>query len=170
MEEEERKLWRASGCVYHTDKFFILKTYSGYTLQFADPEAQNIDLIPEAINEELGQVLLNILQQSRFLPLQQASSLRMEVRENYLIWIKNLMQIYNYKNKTALFKNMKNCAFESSEGIITIRPSNHETLEGWGGAGISEEDYVHIPIDSPFEDIGAGLRLALSRCIDKRRK
>jgi hypothetical protein len=60
---------------------------------------------------------------------------------------------------------MKSCDIECSGGIITIGPTKHEKLEGWGrtkGDGI--EDVV-IPPNSPPAEVGAALRLAFSRCI-----
>ncbi|MCT7051686.1 contact-dependent growth inhibition system immunity protein, partial [Salmonella enterica] len=47
---------------------------------------------------------------------------------------------------------------------ITIRPSFHEKLEAWSGDRISETDNVVLAVDSTPAEIGAGLRLALSRC------
>jgi len=59
---------------------------------------------------------------------------------------------------------MKSCGIELDGNIIIIRPSYHEKLEAWGGNGFTEKDYVKIPVDSSLAEIGAGLRLAFSRC------
>ncbi|MEE9682579.1 contact-dependent growth inhibition system immunity protein [Lelliottia amnigena] len=56
------------------------------------------------------------------------------------------------------------CGVHCENGTITISPTRHEKFEGWGrtkGDGI--EDVILSP-ESSFEEIGAGLRLALSRC------
>lgn len=47
---------------------------------------------------------------------------------------------------------------------MTIRPSRHEKLEGWGGTGIGGSDHVVISANSTPEQIGFALRLAFSRC------
>lgn len=59
---------------------------------------------------------------------------------------------------------MKNCGIHCFNGVITISPTRHEKLEGWGrekGDGIED---VILSVDSSPTEIGAGLRLALSRC------
>jgi hypothetical protein len=59
---------------------------------------------------------------------------------------------------------MKSCSVESKLGLLTIKPSYHEKLEAWSGDGIAKSDYVVLPADSPPEEIGVAIRLALSRC------
>lgn len=59
---------------------------------------------------------------------------------------------------------MKNCGIHCVNGVITLSPTRHEKLEGWGrtkGDGIED---VILSADSSPAEIGAGLRLALSRC------
>ena len=75
-----------------------------------------------------------------------------------------LMDKYDYKTKSALFKNMRKCGVHLVNNTITIRPSFHEKLEAWSGDRFNETDYVVLCADSTTFEIGAGLRLALSRC------
>ena len=84
--------------------------------------------------------------------------------ERYAAWTKALMEHYGYKTKRALFKEMKKCGIESKSGVIDIRPSHHEKLEGWSGEGITEEDHIKLAANSSPAEIGAALRLAFSRC------
>ncbi|MNE50988.1 hypothetical protein D3C80_1455890 [compost metagenome] len=74
------------------------------------------------------------------------------------------MEKYGYRTKRALFKNMKKAGIHLVNDVITIRPSFHEKLEAWSGNRINESDYVVLTAGSSPTDIGAGLRLALSRC------
>lgn len=77
-----------------------------------------------------------------------------------------MMDHYGYKTKRELFKKMRRCDVEERRGVITIGPNHHEKLEAWGrdkGDGI--EDVVIEANCSPSE-IGAALRLALSRCTE----
>jgi hypothetical protein len=60
---------------------------------------------------------------------------------------------------------MKHCGTTLIDQVITIRPSNHEKLEAWSGKNISEDNYVILSLDNSPEEIGAGLKLAFSRCI-----
>ncbi len=147
--------------------FICVETYSGYRRIAGDPQGAMHLLPPDADNEALGTAILDSLARSRFLTLEEANVFFSyeAVNKRYTEWVDNLMQRYEYKGKRALFENMKACGIECQNGLITIRPSNHEKLEGWSGDGISKSDHVIIPSDRPAEEIGAALRLALSRCI-----
>ena len=59
---------------------------------------------------------------------------------------------------------MMRCSIEISDGRLTISPSCHEKLEAWSGKGISDDDKVVLSVNGTKEEIGAGVRLALSRC------
>jgi hypothetical protein len=157
-------IWKKCADAKYNGDFIGIETYSGYTLEMADPDATEYLLEPDVSDEILGQAVLDALKQSRFLPLEEAKALRLNIEKNYADWIKKLMIKYGYKTKRALFKNMKSCGIECHEDIITIRPSHHEKLEGWGGTGISPDSYVKIPADAMPAEVGAGLRLAFSRC------
>lgn len=80
-------------------------------------------------------------------------------------WVQDLISQYGYKSRRELFKDMKHCSVMCTKGQITINPSRHEKLKAWGGKGIKDSDHVVLPVDSSPAEIGAALRLALSRCI-----
>ena len=159
-----KSLWKSEASASNNGDFVSIQTYSGYSLSMIDPEAKEHLLSPNASDEELGKAVLDALDQSRFLPIEQARSLRLNVEQNYKNWIEQMKARYGYKTKNALFKKMMSCGIQLDDGIITIRPSLHEKLEGWSGDGIKEEDYVKISADSPPAEIGAALRLAFKRC------
>jgi hypothetical protein len=120
-----------------------------------------------ASDEELGKAVVESLKNSRFLELEKAYELYDICKENYPKWISSLMEKYGYKTKRAFFKNMLSCGMRLKGDVIVIRPSHHETLEGWGSGKITEKDYVHVPFTAPYAEIGAALRLAFSRCTSK---
>lgn len=156
--------WKSRASVSNNGDFISIETYSGYTMAMADPKASEYLLDPYASDEQLGEAVLNALKNSRFIPLEQARELRMNIEQNYKNWIQQMMARYGYKTKNALFKKMMSCGIQLDDGIITIRPSYHEKLEAWSGDGINEEDYVKVSADSPPADIGAALKLAFMRC------
>ncbi|MGN2425921.1 MULTISPECIES: contact-dependent growth inhibition system immunity protein [Klebsiella/Raoultella group] len=144
-----------------------METQSGQGRTSADPLFPPHLLLPEADDECAGQTILQALYNSwtlnkfedrvAFFDLEKG-------KEKYAAWIARLMDRYGYKTKSALFKDMKHCIIHCVNGVITIRPTRHEKLEGWGGTkGDSIEDVILSTDNSPAE-IGAGLRLALSRC------
>jgi hypothetical protein len=157
--------WNPRASAENNGDFIHVETYSGYRLALADPMAKEYYLEADAADEALGKAALDALAQSRALTLEQSTQLRATSEERYEKWVKSVMAKYGYKTRRALFKNMKSCGIECCEGRITIRPSNHEKLEGWSGDGISKQDHVVIPADSAPEEVGAALRLAFSRCI-----
>ena len=163
-DEYYKSIWKHNISVKHTEKFYRLKAYSGYALQFGDPEADEILLDPEVSDEMLGQAVLDTLKQSRHMPYEKACILKQDLQERYQEWVQNMMKRYGYKGKLALFKNMKDCGVTLKDNLITIKPTIRDRAEGWSGDGFTEEDYVKIAANNPPADIGAALRLAFTRC------
>nr|WP_052697377.1 contact-dependent growth inhibition system immunity protein [Morganella morganii] len=59
---------------------------------------------------------------------------------------------------------MNTCNARQVDDLITIKPSNHIKLEAWDGDGISETDYVIIPVSASDEELGNAVIEAFSRC------
>lgn len=157
--------YRAS--CYYTAKFLLIETQSGLGMVAADPLFAP-HLLSTEINEHcLGETILQALSDSRTLndPEERIAFFDLERgKEQYANWIAMLMEKYGYRSKKALFKDMKNCGIHLTNGVIKISPTRHEKLEAWGrtkGDGIED---VILSVDSSPSEIGAGLRLALSRC------
>jgi hypothetical protein len=158
---------------YSNGDFVCIVTHSGYRISIFDPSGKE-HRFPSDVGElELGLAVLDALAHSRFVRPQEDAELDAELfdyrksAERYSVWVKSLMAAYGYKTKRALFEKMKCCLIESCGGVITIRPTNHETLEGWSGDGINSEDEVTIPCTSPPAELGVALRMAFSRCIGR---
>lgn len=150
-----------------TNEFLSVETYSGLGMTGRDPLFPSRLLLPDVDDKSLGKEILQALSDSRTLTelADRVDFFDLEKgKENYAAWIAMLMEMYGYKTKRALFKNMNKCGIHLVNNIITIRPSFHEKLEAWSGDRIRESDYVVLPVDSSPAEIGAGLRLALSRC------
>lgn len=154
--------------------FICVETWSGYRGgNHGDPKGKQHLLSPDAHDLALGEAVQDALAHSRWvLPTRREGSSYPEGVEfdlslsdykvNYPAWVNALMERYGYKTKRALFKGMKSVSIESKNGVMTFTPSHHAKLEGWEGIG--EEATVMIPAASSPEEIGAALRLALSRC------
>lgn len=150
----------------HENQDFInISTFSGCGIRTLDPDGANLCLSKDASNEELGQAALLALSKSRKIKESEDSYFDFNnISQRYNNWVANLMDKYGYKTKRALFKKMMQCSIEIRNGVLTISPSYHDQLEGWGEDGFTESDKVILPINSSPEEIGAGLRLAFSRC------
>jgi len=164
MKFNKNQDYRAS--CYYTSEFLLIETQSGLGMVAADPLFPSHLLLPDANNQSIGEVILQALSDSRTLTVEECEAFfdLEKAKKQYAVWIAMLMEKYGYKTKRAMFKDMKNCGIHCVNGVITISPTRHEKLEGWGrtkGDGI--EDVV-LPVESTPAEIGAGLRLALSRC------
>jgi len=152
-----------------TNEFLNIETYSGLGMTGRDPSFPSPLLLLDIDDKSLGEEILKALSDSRTLT-ELADRIEFfdleKGKEKYAAWVAMLMERYGYKTKRALFKNMKKCGVHLVNNVITIRPSFHEKLEAWSGGKISESDYVVLPADSSPAEIGAGLRLAVSRCKD----
>lgn len=159
-------------------ELLCIQTYSGYGSSRADHKGVMHLLAPDASDQVVGEALLDTLSKSRFvLPeprkdvwIHPEATFDSELYDyaatvqRYKDWVFQLMSQYGYKTKKALFNDMKNCDVVMCSGEIIIGPSRQEKLEGWGETGLGGRDNVVIPTDSCPAEVGAALRLALSRC------
>ncbi|MGJ8522580.1 Immunity protein CdiI-o11 [Carnimonas sp. R-84981] len=145
----------------------LIETQSGLGMVAADPLFSPHLLPPDIDNHHLGETILQALSDSRTLNVLEERVAFFDLekgKEQYAAWISILMSKYGYKTKRALFKDMKNCGIRCEDGTITISPTRHEKLEGWGRTKGDGIENVVLSIDNSPAEIGAGLRLALSRC------
>jgi hypothetical protein len=162
----QKKRWAN---VRENHDFVQIETQSGYRGGLPDPLGKMVQLSNPTTDEILGRAVLDALAVSRFLhpnDHREFFDIRGRVVPQYEEWVRSTMTTYGYKTRRALFKGMKNCSIEEYAGVITIRPWHHEKLEAWNGKGIEEDSFVRTKIEYPPEEIGAALRLTLSRCTD----
>jgi hypothetical protein len=173
MSEVTRGYWAGVKC---NSDFICVETWSGYRGGTdRDPKGKQNLLPPDASAVALGEAVQDALAHSRWvLPARREGSTYPEgvdfdmsvsdYKVNYPAWIKALMERYGYKTKRALFTGMKRVSIENKNGVLTFTPWHHAKLEGWVGLGDGGDAKVVIPATSAAEEIGAALRLALSRC------
>ncbi|EEG84054.1 MULTISPECIES: contact-dependent growth inhibition system immunity protein [Proteus] len=152
-----------------TDKFFCLNTESGYGLMTIDPNFSSIILSLTCSNKKLGESLIKVLENSRTqLKDEEYDKLfkKENIKKNWNSWLELLRYKYDYRSKRQLLANMLNCSIYLSNNKILILPSYHSSLEGWEGIGASHK--VILSLDSSFDEIGSGIRLAFSRCTTKK--
>jgi CDI immunity protein len=155
-------VWRRSAGIYFNDRLMCIQTYSGYRIQLVDHEAKSFLLPPYAADESLGESLAESLRQSRSLTVEEVAQRRGRSKEQYEAWVASLMGQYGYKSRQALFRKMKHCSVEITGENIRLMPMRRDRGEAWEGLNGSET--VFVPVLSSPAEIGAALRLALSRC------
>ena len=155
-----------SAVAYFNQDLICLQTYSGFRMMAIDPDVKELLLPTDVSDLELGQAALLALSESRQIAQSEIADYfdNTKTNDTYNKWVNRLIEKYKYKTKRALFKNMKHCMIEIRGEYLTIMLTCHEKLQAWSGHGLTKNDDVVLPIDSSAEKIGAGLRLAFSRC------
>ncbi|MCA0371180.1 MAG: CdiI family contact-dependent growth inhibition immunity protein [Proteobacteria bacterium] len=162
----ERVLYPQASASANGD-FISIETLSDTKFATVHDIAPEHVLMPDASNLELGRALLSALSLSRLIALDDPAYTNEACAARYDAWVKEKMDRFGYKTKSAFFRQMDNCSIEIRDGVLTISPSYHYRLDGWSGDFIDKKDYVRIPADSSPEEVGAALRLAFSRCKTK---
>ena len=166
MEDVQGKQGKNANAKFNGD-FFFISTYSGYRMLGRDPAGAQHYLEPGADDAALGAAVLDALVRSRFLSIEEANEFfNLErSKERYEEWKRSVMERYGYKTKRALFGDMASCDIQMVGENMTLVPTNHDRLEGWGREKSDGIEDVVIPANSSAAEVGAALRLAFSRCI-----
>ena len=150
---------------YANEEALIVQTCSGLGLTAIDHLYPPHILPLDTDNETLGTTVLQALANSRTFvydsPEDQDFFDTEKFRQRYEDWVANLCGNLGYKTRRALFKNMMSGDIWLHSGCLKISPSRHVKLEAWGAI---DADDVILSLDNSPEEIGSGLRLALSRC------
>ncbi len=147
-------------------ELLYISTFSGRRRTARDPKGKEFFLQPDADDQTIGEAVLHALESSRVLTMEEANAFFdfENSKRLYEDWVVRMIDRYGYKSRRGLFKDMKDCWIEHQGDKIIFKPTHHDKLEGWSGEGIHESDYVVLPASSTSMEIGAALRLALSRC------
>ena len=146
------------------ERALIIQTWSGFG-RYAPDHLYLPHILPlDTDNETLGTTVLQALANSRTLD-NEAERIDFLKQENfkpcYEDWVAKLCRNLGYKTRRALFKNMMSGDIWLHNGRLKISPSRHVKLEAWDAI---DADDVILSLDNSPEEIGAGLKLALSRC------
>jgi len=160
-------------------KLIFLQTLSGYRgPRDIDPRGPQRVFEADVDDAVLGQAVTEVVAKSRFvLPKKRTDVIQHPLvefdaemydkailRNWYQTWSVPAMERFGFRDEKDLFRRMKRCAVEVNGLVMTITPTHHESLFGWGreeGDGIED---VELDVTSSAADIGAALRLAFSRC------
>ena len=155
----------ACAAVLANDRLVRIQSRSGRTATAIDPNGAEHLLAPDADNEALGSALLDALQKSRVLDLEEARIFfdPQRIARDQAAWIERLLSRYRFKSRRALFNGMKHCLVDVRGGNISIAPTYHEKSEGWAGMGPEFE--LVLPSKADAIEVGAALREGLRRCV-----
>jgi hypothetical protein len=149
--------------VHATLEFVDIAACAKYGLSIADRSLCWFQLSEPVRDEDLGISVGECLAKSTTPSPEVFRLARAGVSGNYERWVRETMSKFGL-DRRKLFIRMQSVSAICIGGIITFEPSHHHKLESWSGDGLTDADHVHIPITRPAYEIGAALRLALSRC------
>lgn len=165
MTQQERLPFTQWASIYRTDRLISIVPLSGYRNPLREDEGYVIYLKPDVDDETLGRGLLEALDKSRFIWLDDEPSFFDWERSArcFRNWEKDFMRRCGYKTKRDAYKNMNWCRVERSEGRISIQPRQRRDRPGeW--IWLPPEQYVVIPATRDAAALGAALRVAWDRC------
>lgn len=151
--------------IYATEKFYCIKTSSGYRLLISDNLVSPIYFTKQVADAEFGHAIRHALSLSRLVdPKDHDFFNRDKVAVRYKLWIAEAIDMWGYKNRKALFKKMHFCSVNLLNNNITVTPYSHEKPEAWGSQGMKEEDDIILPSSVSDEMFGSAVKKAFLRC------
>lgn len=167
---------RPSAVILGGKDFILVHTLSGYRSMRWDPLGKKILLHGGAEDHLIGEALLRALDARRLVLAAPRHDVWIhpdvtfdkdlyDLKLNgqyYEACIDDVVRQLGYKNKRALFKSISSCHAERIREQIVVSPSVQEKLDAW--AALPEDQNVVLSATSTPTEIGAGVRLAISRC------
>lgn len=169
---------------WHPD-FLCIFTVSGFRGgTHIDEKRPEIYLAPDASDEELGRAIIDAMAVSRWLISnpdpgeifhpdvvvdgETSNYIKGQKREQE--WGQRMRKRFKLPSKRDVYVPLKRCDIEKKNGIIRIccrvHYPNKNYGDCWGFATPEMSPYVILPDTASAQDLGAGLRVAFSRCID----
>jgi hypothetical protein len=145
-----------------TEKFYRIQTHAVVGIFFVDPYAVPYYHDVQVDDETLGISIRSALNASRkanideFNIIRNSGILKEYRKQQDTLLIKN----YGYKNKTQMYKQMKNCSITLQVEFIEIQPSRHTRLEYWSGL----DEIIQLPKNVSDTDLGVAVKKGFSLC------
>lgn len=152
---------------YATKEFISVNTCSGLRRSARDPSGEDCYFPLDVSDEELGAGLQAALSVSKFLSPDEVGVFfdLAVIEKNHEDWVAHIIEKFGYKSRRDAFKDMKHCMIDRVDGVITIKPTNHEKLEAWGGKGVNKNDYATLDSAASEADLGKALKSCFANCI-----
>jgi hypothetical protein len=157
--------FRQWALINQTERTTVVTPLSGYRRRMFEDDPQTTYLEPNPAEDELGRVVLESLNISRFVdPRTDDAFFEADriVAANKR-WHADFMTRFRYRSLRKAYENMLCCLAKRSEGRITIRPYLRDRSPGYW-TDMPEERTVDIPATDDISILGAATKLALSRC------
>jgi hypothetical protein len=161
---------RDVGSVKWWNDHWILQSSAHYGSSGSDESGYNCIVKEPVTDAMLGQSVREMLNASRMLKLEEARAYfsREISGPRYERWIDWCIRSLGARDRKALFKGLKLCNIDRRLGVVEIRPQRRTGSEGWVGLG-DPDALVKVSETVSDSELGAALRLAMSRAIGKTR-
>ncbi len=110
----------------------IVESSSGYRMLFSDPVSCHSFLNLGVEFEVLGGAILNALDSSRDLTIEEASKFRSSDKE-WDEWVAEMLTFTGISNQQKLFQKMALCNVREKDGVITFSPTIKKRGAAWEG-------------------------------------
>ena len=140
----------------------IVEAQSGYRMQFSDPNSYHHFIDSQESLIELGEAVLQALNSSRQLTIEEAKERRSNESE-WEDWVSLMLSATKIQSSQKLFQKMATCGVREKDGNIVFTPTIKKRGAAWEGRG--DEFKVSISNKSDCKLIGQAAIEALSFCI-----
>jgi hypothetical protein len=147
-----------------TSRFLFVASLAHNRIRSIDPRGKQYLLSSDASNADLGSALEQCLSASRQVSAQEIKQIVEASGKTGQDWAHEVAIRFGYNSQDRLYEELSACEVSMAMGSIRIEPSNHSGLREWNDDGLGEKDWVVLDKDVSKEKLGAGCRLALSRC------
>jgi len=148
-----------------TSRFLDVTAYSGYRGYRLDRTAFGRTFANDVGHDEVGAAVKQALSSSRLIDYSEIKAFfePKAMEKSYTDWVNELIARFCYKSRGAMHQDMRRCNAELRGATIHFFPTRRDRSEGFSNIGEDALD-VMVPIEVPDSEVGAAVRLALSRC------
>jgi hypothetical protein len=150
---------------FNGDFFQVISVSSGM-LSYPELTSEVRYLEPDADDSALGDALRLALGESKQVSIAEFQKIfasgeiqRIGEERN-----KYAMKKYSYKSKRAMFRKMMCCWINISENQIQIKPTHHNSIDGYSGISLDGDEILNLPVNATDAELGAALREGFNRC------
>lgn len=154
--------------VYSNGLKILFEPLFGYAQYVPLPDSKRkIFDVASLTSCDLGKNIREVLTNSRVLDVSEIDTFFDDERldKDDRICLEIMMQLFEKKRKTDLYKDLMNIPVYIMGDVIRFRPTKHERSDVYVGLSLEDKEVVQVPLDSSDEDLGDALKLAFKRCI-----
>lgn len=158
--------FRPAAAIVSTERFVEVSAWAGLRAYRRDTAAFQACFAPSVSDEDLGHAVAAALAASRLMSLEEANATmnRDALSKESDEWIGDKLARYGYKNRSQLYKGMKNVDVQRMVNGIRFMSWRKYRMDGWVPID-GPEGVILLPLDTTDDQLGAAARAALERSL-----